>query len=73
MSRTALTATSAGEREFARNRGFARIRQDVRERTGAKTLMLTLNLDHLGRMSCNPAAGIGKGHFAQEVVYVSQR
>src|ERR1700691_833999 len=26
-------------------------------RMGASTLMLTLNLDHIGQMSCNPAIG----------------
>ncbi len=26
-------------------------------RMGCKTLMLTLNLDHIGQMSCNPGAG----------------
>jgi len=37
-------------------------------RLGVKTLMLTLDINSIGKMSCNPAiGGVGKGQLVKEI------
>src|SRR4030065_1053425 len=38
------------------------------KRLGCKTLIITLNIDNIALMSCNPAiGGIAKGHIVREI------
>src|SRR5210317_202349 len=40
----------------------------VAARMGHPTLLLTINLDHIAAMSCNPAiGGLAKGHLVKEI------
>ena len=37
-------------------------------RLGAETLLITINMDHIAQMSCNPAVGgVAKGHVVREI------